>query len=336
MGSELAKDVGLHYFQVGSEGRSESASRRLWRLLVSPLQFVRKLLRTRARVVHLNTSLDRKAFWRDSVYLLLARAMGCKVLLQVHGGALPDEFAVMRGHSRRVIQAVMARAGAIVVLAQAELEAYRRFVPRQRVLLIPNAVQADDETVFRVDLESRPWLRVVYAGRLEREKGLRELVAAAGILADRKIPCRWEFAGLGSIESQLRREVEVQAGHIDVAFLGQLDPVEMKAFWRRADVFVLATYSEGLPYSLLEAMNAGVVPVATNVGAIPDVVVDSRYGILISPRSAVEIADAIQLLHQDRERLRQMGIACRDRIDQHYSLAGGARRFRELYEDLCQ
>ena len=55
-------------------------------------------------------------------------------------------------------------------------------------------------------------------------------------------------------------------------------------------MLLLPSYSEGLPYALLEAMAAGVVPVVTPVGAIPDVVTDGEHGLLVPPRDAEAIA----------------------------------------------
>ena len=102
-----------------------------------------------------------------------------------------------------------------------------------------------------------------------------------------------------------------------------------------ADVLILPSYHEGLPYALLEGMAAGLVPVATRVGAIPDVVVEGVHGVLIPARDPQAIARAIVALAADRTRLARMSAACRERVAAAYSPRAARRRLPALYARLC-
>jgi len=103
----------------------------------------------------------------------------------------------------------------------------------------------------------------------------------------------------------------------------------------QADALALPSYSEGLPYSLLEAMAAGVVPIATPVGGIPDAVKSGEHGLLVEPRDAEAIAEAIAALAADRAQLARMSATCRKRIAAAYSIERVAKDFSELYWGLC-
>src|SRR5262249_50605936 len=76
LAADLARDYELLHFQVGSEGRVESAAQKLARYLGSPLALAALLVRSGAAAVHLNASLDPKAYWRDLVYFAVARLLG--------------------------------------------------------------------------------------------------------------------------------------------------------------------------------------------------------------------------------------------------------------------
>src|SRR6185503_13644481 len=78
-----------------------------------------------------------------------------------------------------------------------------------------------------------------------------------------------------------------------------------------SDLFMLPSHAEGLPYALLESMAAGVPVIASDVGAIPDVVTDDTHGIVVPPRDAKAIANALAELSADRERISWMSRACR-------------------------
>src|SRR5260221_363927 len=130
--SRLAGEFALEHFQVGSEGRAEGAAARWLRLAASPFALAAAVLRRGAAVVHLNTSLNAKAWWRDLVYLLVAKACGARVVLQVHGGAL-DRFVY-------VLRAALRWPDAVVVLSRREQDSWRRLVPEQSVALLPNGI----------------------------------------------------------------------------------------------------------------------------------------------------------------------------------------------------
>jgi glycosyltransferase involved in cell wall biosynthesis len=100
-------------------------------------------------------------------------------------------------------------------------------------------------------------------------------------------------------------------------------------------VLCLASYSEGLPYSLLEARAAGVVPVVTRVGGMPDVVLEGVHGRFVPVGDAAAIAAAITALGADRATLARMSAACRKRIAGAYSIDRVASGLAGLYTALC-
>src|SRR5258706_2154917 len=161
--SRLAGEFALEHFQVGSEGRAEGALARWLRLAASPFTLAAAVLRRGAAVVHLNTSLNARAWWRDLVYLLVAKACGARVVLQVHGGALDDFAFVLRGALRWP--------DIVVVLSKREQDSWRRNVPGQSVALLPNGIDCEPFLKYNraVPSAGEP-LRLVYIGRLAPAK----------------------------------------------------------------------------------------------------------------------------------------------------------------------
>src|SRR5437773_11402061 len=97
LASDLARDFELLHFQVGSEGRRENALQKLMRFILSPLRLALFLLRTGAEAIHLNTSLDAKAYWRALAYSIVASLRGRRVVSQVHRRAIAQGFCRCRG-----------------------------------------------------------------------------------------------------------------------------------------------------------------------------------------------------------------------------------------------
>jgi len=273
-----------------------------------------------------------KAFWRDAIYFFIARLLRCKVIYQVHGGALPREFYPGSPFLNSLLARILCASEVVVLLAEVELAGYRKFVPTARLELIPNAINIDSSTRQAIAEKPEATLHLAYMGRLIEEKGIFDIVEALAILAREKRAITLSIAGSGPQEVQLRARVADLGLDDRVHFLGPLFDAPKEALWRSAHIFVFPTFFlEGLPYALLEAMAAGAVPVTTRVGAIPDVLEDGVHGVLVPARAPTVLAAAIARLDDDRRSLARMAEAGRRRVLEHYTLARLADDFLKLY-----
>lgn len=332
--SSLAQDYQLVHFQVGSEGRQESRLHKLWRFAASPFQFVHAVRKQRPHLVHINTSMEWRSYWRDMVYLWLAKAMGKRVVYQVHGGALPQVFFKGRPWLTGLLRRVLRAADSVVLLAQCELEAYRSFDPALALEVIPNAIDAGSDTGHKPLAPQQP-LALVYVGRLAENKGLLDLVEAVHLARAAGVATTLSLAGSGPFEAALRERVAALALDGQVRFLGPVFGADKEAVWRQADLFGFPTFhQEGLPYALLESMAARTPVLVCPVGAIADVMQDGVHGVFLPPRQPQLLADAIVRLDGDRALLQRMGQACRERIESAYTVERLAQDFRRVYRAL--
>jgi len=332
LASDLARDYELLHFQVGSEGRRENALQKMLRFTLSPLHLGLFLLRSGADAVHINASLDPRAYWRDLVYWIVARMLGRRVVNQVHGGAMPQEF--FRGNALLtwILRRFLVSSDVVTVLSRAELIAYRAFDARMNVHLVPNAIDpaglADQRRSYNTD---RP-LRLVYVGRLVRTKGLFEVIEALMHLKRAGRDFSLSLAGAGPDQGELAAAAQMADLKDRVRFLGSVFAAEKCRLWLESDLFVFPSYMEGLPYSLLEAMAAGCVPITTPVAAIPDVMRDGEHGRFVPARNAGALASAVAAFDDDRANLVRMAEAGRRRVLAHYTVARLADDLRNLYE----
>lgn len=329
--SPLAGEFSLIHFQVGSEGRRQSAAARLARIGADPLRLALTVLARGVSIVHINSSFNARAFWRDLGHLLAAKACGARVLFHVHGGQL---LRFSRGS--RALAALLRRAlspaDAIVVLSNVELEACRKLLGGQRVVVLPNGVDSGTGAGPRRETSDLPGtLQLLYLGRLARDKGLYELLQGLKIARAAGAGARLVIAGSGPEDSRLRRFALEGGIAGEVEFAGPVFAAAKAALLARSDALVLASYSEGLPYALLEGMGAGLPVIVTRVGAIPDVVVEGVHGLFVPVHDANAIARAIARLAADGELRARMGRACRQRIAASYSLERVAGDLGRLY-----
>jgi glycosyltransferase involved in cell wall biosynthesis len=334
MESALCDDFELVHFQVGSEGRGEGLVGRMLRLLASPFALFATILFRHAAVVHINSSLNPRAYWRDLAYLFVAKLLRARVVYQVHGGVLPEEFFGNRALTA-FLRWTLGLPDLVAVLASCELEAYRRFVPDQDVIVLPNGIDCGPFAhIPTVLTRTSDPLRLIYIGRIAREKGLYEALQAVHLALELGVDARLTVAGQGAEEARLRRYAVALGLAARTTFVGPVFGSDKANLLAGADVMLLPSYAEGLPYALLEAMAAGIPVIATPVGAIPDVVSPGMHGHLVPPRDAKAIAEALALMAGDRERLSWMSRACRRRVRAAYAIERLAAELAVRYHGL--
>lgn len=218
-------------------------------------------------------------------------------------------------------------------------------VPADRVHVIRNGIDTqeyapDDGTDvldrYGIDAD-RP--TVVYVGRITRQKGLPVLLRAAEHLdpAVQLVLC----AGQADTES-LSTEVTALVEHLRdtrsgvIWLTGMLPRTEVIQILSHATVFACPSLYEPLGIVNLEAMACGAAVVASNVGGIPEVVMDAQTGLLVPANDPAALADAIASLVSDRARATAMGQLGRQRVAADFSWAAIAAQTAALYSELAR
>jgi glycosyltransferase involved in cell wall biosynthesis len=164
-------------------------------------------------------------------------------------------------------------------------------------------------------------------------KGQRYLVEAAALVVRRMPDARFLIVGDGELRATLEQAVRREQLEKHVIFTGFRPDVLslIKGF----DLFVMSSVTEGLGTSLLDAMAASRPVVATRTGGIPEVVVDGETGLLVPPRDAHALAEAIIRLLGDESLRAAFGRAGRQRVERRFSADRMVAATLAVYESLA-
>jgi glycosyltransferase involved in cell wall biosynthesis len=140
---------------------------------------------------------------------------------------------------------------------------------------------------------------ILSVGRLSKEKGQTDLIAAARLLRDKNLhsDLRFVIAGEGPDRTMLERLVRANKLDSDFVFAGHVS--DIASYYSLADLVVLPSHSEGSPNVLLEAMAAGRPIVATRVGGVPDLASNQGEAILVEKENPSALAEAMHRVLAD-------------------------------------
>lgn len=184
--------------------------------------------------------------------------------------------------------------------------------------------------------------KVLFVGRHIERKGICYLIEAAKYLSADKFEIR--IVGEGDLTEELKAQaaqLEGDKNAASIVFTGKLVAPELAREYREANVFVLPAIvdhkgdTEGLGVVLIEAMELGLPIVASDVGGIPDVVVNNESGILVPEKDPVALADAIKRIESDPQCTASLLEGARNRIAEHFTWDKITRRQIEIYEQLA-
>lgn len=217
---------------------------------------------------------------------------------------------------RRGVEAIGLAAADAVIVPNPELAAHvAGKVAEAKVHLIPNGV---DTTLFRpLARKPGPIKKVLYVGRLVRQKNLETLIMAAAKLIGR-FSLRLTFIGDGPLHDRL--EASAKRLRVPVEFLPFVDHRELPRFFAEADAFVLPSFIEGHAKVLLEAMSCGVPCIASDVEGNSASLADGEAGLLFDPADPNALADRLQRVFTQEELARGLGERARARIRESYDL----------------
>ncbi|HEY2568475.1 MAG TPA: glycosyltransferase family 4 protein, partial [Candidatus Udaeobacter sp.] len=177
---------------------------------------------------------------------------------------------------------------------------------------------------------------IVAIGRLIVKKGFANLIRACALLIGRETSFRCEIFGEGPLEKELQMQIEDLGLQQRVQLRGPKPQHELRTTLAAANVFVLPSIPEAeggmdnLPTVIMEAMATGLPVVSTEIGGIPEMVVDNETGFLVQPDNTAALAGAIERVTNDRSLGQKLGQAGRERAQDLFSIEKNARELRAL------
>jgi len=319
---EEARELGIHATALPDPGR----------LAGTTVRGVAEIAR-RSRAVALHAH-DVKSDW---LALAASRRSGRPAFATVH---LHTRGSLALRFYRWVDLTRLRRFDRVFAVSDAVAREIFRWVPPERLRVVRNGVDAS-RLEARAALEAQaartrlltagrgPWL--VAAGRLARQKGIDRLLEALALGGGALEGARLALIGAGPERAALERHARRLGVDERLLWLGERRDVA--GFLAAADLVVLPSRREGLPFVALEALALGRPVVATAVGGLPELIASAGEGWLVRGGRPTELAAALRAALDDPEEAARRGRAGRERVRRELSAAATARTTAAAYRE---
>jgi Glycosyltransferase len=251
------------------------------------LLFLKLLFDWKIKVVHIHTAAG-GSFLKHRYYAALARAMGRKVVMHSHASRFKVFYSEASEKQKRAILSSLNSVDRLIVLSRSWKEWF------ESIGVDPSKIRILNNITSRAELDHVPSAdgvaRLLFLGEIGERKGVFDLLRAVSGQRDSfEGRVRIHIGGNGQVE-RLLETIRTDSLEGIVSFEGFVSGTKKEKLLAHSDIFILPSFNEGLPISILEAMSHGCAIVSTPVGGIPEVVSDAN-GLLVEPGDSEAIAD---------------------------------------------
>jgi len=285
------------------------------------IRLVFVLLFNRVDVVYVPISQNKLGYLRDGFAILFGKVFGGKVVIHLHGSYFLQFYENSSNVYKKFVDLTIKASSGVIVLGRNLKFIFERWLSKDKIFVLPNFVinNVDPDDKSRVELNNRNLVRLTYLSNFYESKGLLDLLAAARLLINNNKNVILQLAGkfgddpmTGMRGSDIKQIVfdAVSRYPANVRYLGYITDISMKygLLKNHTDIFILPSWNEGQPLAILEAMQFGLPIISTkDCGAVEEIVKDGFNGILVEKKNVKQLAQAIQLLVDDRQLRKKMG-----------------------------
>ncbi len=268
----------------------------------------------RIKIIHIHGASYGSFFRKFFCFVISKYIFRKKVIYHIHGGGFADFYNSSNIIIKHIIKLFIEHANAIICLSESWKMFYTNNFNQRKIFITRNII---DYPSISVCQKEKNQVIFLFLGLVCNAKGIFDLVQ---VLSNNKEKYSGKIKLIigGNGETDLLTEI-IKEQKLEglVNFVGWITNDEKKAWLQKADVYILPSYNEGLPISILEAMSYGQAIISTNVGGIPEIVIPKQNGIIIEPGNLVEIELAIDFFIEHSETIEMYGQESKRIVKKH-------------------
>lgn len=284
--------------------------------LFSILKLSGKLITDREiKVVHIHGA-HYGSFYRKYVVFVVAKLFSKKVIYHSHGSDFHIFYDNASGFTRKLITTFFNHMDLVICLSRQWQQFFESNFKIKEIVVLENII---DPAELASKKKPSGKLKLLFLGFIGERKGIYDLIE---IIKNNKE----HFAGKieltigGNGETKKLEQLISEGGLADIVyFKGWISGDQKRQLLQESDVYILPSYNEGLPISILEAMSFSMPIISTSVGGISEILSTDKNGYLIKPGDSAALLNSINAFIKHPELIEQMGQQSRRMVTPYYS-----------------
>lgn len=324
--SDLINKIDIKFIATYNEGNM------IYKLLFAIKAYIKILLvlifNRKIKVIHVNMA-ARGSFYRKSIIIFLSKLFRKKTIIHMHGGAFSIFYEQECNNIiKKYINFIFNISDIILVLSDEWKEKFEGYNIQTNIKVLNNGVKVPQKNNYNEKNNN-----IIFLGKICKEKGIFDLLLVIKQLKEKNNDIKLIIGGQGEVE-KLNDEIKRLEIEENVNYLGWID-INQRDYWlKRSKIFILPSYYEAMPMSILEAMSFGIPTIATQVGGIPTLIDNYVDGILYTPGNLEELRDSILKLYSNNNLLREISNNCYKKCKNKFSLDKISDQILSIYYEI--
>lgn len=323
--SNLTEQVNLMYLETAIDDNL------LMRLLFTLRAFIKlfyKLIFNKIGIIHIHMA-AKGSFFRKSLVLLMAKMFNKKIIIHLHGGKFHDFYLNSPLIIKKYISYIFNMSDHFIVLSEEWRNIILSYNVTTKISVVYNGVKVNKNT-YNVNSDY-----LLYLGRINKDKGVYDLVQAIKELILDIPSIKLILAGIGE-EEKLVSLIENYGLNKNIEFIGWIHGTEKENLISGAKAFVLPSYFEAMPMSILESMSYGIPVISTEVGGIPTLIENNREGYLFTAGDISELKNCIRKIYTNHASNLFLSKNSYKKISNKFALEKSNETILEIYYSLVK
>lgn len=300
----------------------------------SILNIISTLLREDISIIHMHMS-EKGSFYRKFIIYLLGKVFRKKIIVHMHGAEFKEYFNQGNFIRKKLIKNMLIGSHKVIVLGDSWNKFVKNIDEKINTIILRNAVDIQNKIAEYKDNN----VNILFLAVLIERKGIFDLVHIAELLTKdndlKRYNIKFLIAGSGKDEDVMKEKIRNHNLQDYFKFEGWVDKEQKEELFIKSQIYILPSYNEGLPVSILEAMSYGLPIITTNVGSIEDAVEHGVNGFVTDCGDSVKMYKYIKKCIINHEMWKDFSIKSKDIIENFYSADKYFISIENLYKSLC-
>jgi glycosyltransferase involved in cell wall biosynthesis len=295
------------------------------------ISLVRK---TKPDVVLIPISQTTTGFFKDSLFILIAKLFNRKIIVQLRGSNFKTWVSHSSSINRWYVKQILNKTKGIIVLGNKLKYLFEDYYPGSKIFVVPNGA---DYNIPKRNKSNE--IKILYLSNLLASKGIEDVFKAIEIL-NNKTDIKFSIDVIGEWYNEHDKKICLsikENNQLPIHIHSSKGVKEKFQYLADADIFLFPPREpEGHPWSIVEAMSAGLPIISTDMGAITESVMDGVSGFIVESKHPEQIAEKLELLMKDTELRNKMGEASRSLYLANFTETRMMERLTAVFNEIIE